>query len=59
MYYYFDISEDAVEIDSYTTTEFIIAEPVECAINFDLGDYSFTSVGYDAFTSWYIQNNEQ
>ena len=58
MCYYVNISEDAVEIDSYTTTEFIIAEPVECAINFDLGDYSFTSVGYDAFTGWYIQINE-
>lgn len=59
MYYYFDISEDAVKIDLYTTTEFVIADPIEYEINFDLGDYSFTSVGYDAATCGYLQNNEQ
>ena len=55
MDYYVDISRDAVKIDSYVATEGL----VNCAIDFDLGSYSFTSVGYDTFASWYIQNNKQ
>lgn len=58
MDYYVNISKDAVKIDSYTATEFVIAESVEYEINFDLGDYSFTSVGYDATTCGYLQNNQ-
>ena len=54
MCYYVNISEDAVKIDSYKTTEFLFdvdfTPSIEC---------SYTEICYDAFTSWYIQNNEQ
>lgn len=58
MDYYVDISKDAVKIDSYTATEFVIAEPTEYEINFDLGNYSFTDVVYDTTTNWNLQNNQ-
>ena len=44
MDYYVDISRDAVKIDSYVAIE-------DCAINFDLGSYSFTNVVYDTTTN--------
>ena len=47
MDYYVDISRDAVKTDSYVATE-------DCAINFDLGSYSFTDVVYDTTTNWNI-----
>ena len=47
MDYYVDISRDAVKIDSYVAT-------AGCAINFDLGSYSFTDVVYDTTTNWNI-----
>ena len=47
MDYYVDISRDAVKIDSYVAI-------VGCAINFDLGSYSFTDVVYDTTTDWNI-----
>lgn len=47
MNYTFIISRDAVKIDSYVATE-------GCAINFDLGSYSFTDVVYDTTTNWNI-----
>ena len=47
MDYYVDISRDAVKINSYMAIE-------GCAINFDLGSYSFTDVVYDTTTSWNI-----
>lgn len=50
MDYYVDISRDAVKIDSYVATEGLI----DCAINFDLGSYSFTDVVYDTTTNWNI-----
>ena len=48
MCYYINISEDAVKIDSYE----------DYIVDFEIDDYSFTSVVYDASTSWYIQNNQ-
>lgn len=47
MDYYVNISEDAVKTDSYVAIE-------DCAINFDLGSYSFTDVVYDTTTNWNI-----
>ena len=47
MDYYVDISRDAVKIHSYVAIE-------DCAINFDLGSYSFTDVVYDTTTNWNI-----
>lgn len=47
MDYYVDISRDAVKIDSYMAI-------AGCAINFDLGSYSFTDVVYDTTTDWNI-----
>ena len=47
MDYYVNISGDAVKIDPYVATE-------GCAINFDLGSYSFTDVVYDTTTNWNI-----
>ena len=47
MDYYVNISGDAVKIDSYVAIE-------DCAINFDLGSYSFTDVVYDTITNWNI-----
>ena len=46
MDYYVDISRDAVKINSYVA--------IDCAINFDLGSYSFTDVVYDTTTNWNI-----
>ena len=42
MYYYVDISEYAVKIDSYE----------DYIVYFEISDYSFTSVVYDTTTSW-------
>lgn len=50
MDYYVDISRDAVKIDSYVATEGLI----NCAINSDLCNYSFTDVVYDTTTNWNI-----
>lgn len=47
MDYYVNISGDAVKIDSYVAIE-------GCAINFDLGSYSFIDVVYDTTTNWNI-----
>ena len=47
MDYYVNISGDAVKINSYVAIE-------DCAINFDLGSYSFTDVVYDTTTNWNI-----
>ena len=47
MDYYVNISGDAVKTDSYVAIE-------DCAINFDLGSYSFTDVVYDTTTNWNI-----
>lgn len=47
MDYYVNISGDAVKIDSYVAIE-------DCAINFNLGSYSFTDVIYDTTTNWNI-----
>ena len=47
MDYYVNISGDAVKIDSYVAIE-------DCAINFDLGSYSFIDVVYDTTTNWNI-----
>ena len=47
MDYYVNISGEAVKIDSYMAIE-------DCAINFDLGSYSFTDVVYDTTTNWNI-----
>ena len=49
MCYYINISEDAVKIDLYE----------DYVVDFEIGDYSFTSVVYDTTTSWNLQNNEQ
>ena len=48
MCYYVDISKAAVEIDSYE----------DYVVDFEISDYSFTSVVYDATTSWNLQDNE-
>lgn len=42
MCYYVDISEYAVKIDSYE----------DYNVDFEISDYSFTSVVYDTTTSW-------
>lgn len=47
MDYHVNISGDAVKIDSYVAI-------AGCAINFDLGSYSFTDVVYDTTTNWNI-----
>jgi hypothetical protein len=47
MCYYIDISKAAVKIDSYE--DFIV--------DFEISDYSFTSVVYDATTNWNLQDN--
>ena len=47
MDYYVNISGDAGKIDSYVAID-------GCAINFDLGSYSFTDVVYDTTTNWNI-----
>ena len=47
MDYYVNISRDAVKIYSYVAID-------GCAINFDLGSYSFTDVVYDTTTNWNI-----
>ena len=47
MDYYVNISGDAVKPDSYVAID-------DCAINFDLGSYSFTDVVYDTTTNWNI-----
>ena len=49
MCYHVDISSTAVKIDSYE----------DYIVDFEIGDYSFTSVVYDATTSWNLQDNEQ
>lgn len=54
MWDYVNISEDAVEIDSYKTTEFLFDVDFTPTI-----DFNYTEGYYDAFASWYIQNNEQ
>lgn len=54
MCYYVNISEDAVKIDSYTTTDFLYEANFTPII-----DFNYTGGYYDAFTSWYIQNNKQ
>lgn len=48
MCYYINISEDAVKIDSYESY----------VVDFEIGDYSFTSVVYDATTNWNLQDNK-
>ena len=47
MDYDVDSARDAVKSDSYVAID-------DCAINFDLGSYSFTDVVYDTTTNWNI-----
>lgn len=47
MCYYVDISKAAVEIVSCE----------DYVVDFEISDYSFTSVVYDATTSWNLQDN--
>ena len=47
MNYHVNISRDADKIDSYVVID-------GCAINFNLGSYSFIDVVYDTTTNWNI-----
>ena len=54
MFYYVDISNTAVKIDSYEPTEFLLEN-----VEFFVQDFYFSEVAYDTTTSWYIPNYEQ